>query len=43
MAAVVIKGSLASAEDGNITFKALKEFCKAANFATGTIEVLVIP
>ncbi len=43
MAAVVIKGSLASAKDGNIALKTLKQFLKSCNFTAGTVEVLVIP
>ena len=41
--AVVVESSWASTQDRNIAFKALQKFCKAANFATGTIEVFVVP
>ena len=43
VAAVVVKGSLASAQDGNIAFKTLKQLLKSCNFTAGTVEVFVIP
>jgi hypothetical protein len=43
MAAIDVESSLAPSQDGNIAFKTLEQFFKAANFATGTVEVLVIP
>ena len=43
VAAVVGKGSLASAEDGNIALKTLKQLLKSCNFTAGTVEVFVIP
>jgi len=43
MAAVVVEGSGASAKDGDVAFKALKQCFKAGNFTAGTVEVLVIP
>ena len=43
VAAVVVKGSLASAKDGNIAFKTLKQLLKSCNFTAGTVEVFVIP
>ncbi len=43
MAAVVIKSTGASAQDGNVALKALEQKLKACNFTAGTVEVLVIP
>ena len=43
MAAVVVKGAPASAEDGNIALKTLKQLLKSCNFTAGTVEVFVIP
>ena len=43
MPGIIIKGSFASAQNGNISFKALQEFGKTVNFARGTIEKLVSP
>ena len=40
---IIIKGSLASAQDGNISFKALQKFGKTVNFARSTIEKFVGP
>jgi hypothetical protein len=41
--AIVVKGAGASSKDRDVTFKALKQYFKSANFTTGTVEVLVIP
>ena len=43
MAAVIIKGSFASAGYGNIALKALQQPCKSANFAAGRVEVFIPP
>ncbi|WP_447950764.1 hypothetical protein [Chryseobacterium koreense] len=41
MPRVIIKGAFASAQDGNISFKALQEFGKTVNFARSTVEKFV--
>ncbi|WP_262908476.1 MULTISPECIES: hypothetical protein [Chryseobacterium] len=41
MPRVIIKGAFASAQDGNISFKALQEFGKTVNFARSTVEEFV--
>ena len=41
MTTVIIKGARAAAQDGNIAFKALQQFCKSINFTTGTIEIFI--
>ncbi|MCB4235507.1 hypothetical protein LDL59_11590 [Kaistella anthropi] len=38
---IIIKGSLAPAQDGNISFEALQKFGKTVNFARGTIKEFV--
>jgi hypothetical protein len=43
VAAVVVKGSPASSEDGNIALKTFKQLLKSCNFTAGTVEVFVIP
>jgi hypothetical protein len=43
MAAVIIKGAATAAQDRNITFKALQQFCKSVNFTAGTVEVFIPP
>jgi hypothetical protein len=43
MAAIVVEGAGAAAQDGDVALKAIKQCFKAINFATGTVEVLVIP
>ena len=43
MAAIVVECAGAPAQDGDVAFKAFKQCFKAINFATGTVEVLVIP
>ena len=43
MPGIIVEGTFASAQDGNISFKALQEFGKTINFARGTIEKLVSP
>ena len=35
MTGIIVEGTLASAQDGNISFKALQEFGKTVNFARG--------
>jgi hypothetical protein len=40
---IIIKGSFASAQDGNISFKALQKFGKTVNFARGTVQEFVGP
>jgi len=43
MAAIIIKGSLPAAKDGDVAFKTLQLRSKSGNFTAGTIEVLIIP
>ncbi|WP_246012331.1 hypothetical protein [Chryseobacterium salivictor] len=43
MTRIIIEGSLAPAQDGNISFKALQEFSKTVNFARSTIQKFVRP
>ena len=43
MTGIIVEGTLASAQDGNISFEALQKFGKTVNFARGTIEKLVSP
>ena len=43
MAAVVVKSSLAAAQNRNVALEALQQLCKTINFTTGTIEILIIP
>ena len=40
---IIVEGTFASAQDGNISFKALQEFGKTVNFARGTIQEFVGP
>ena len=40
---IIVEGTFASAQDGNISFKALQEFGKTVNFARGTIQEFVRP
>ncbi|WP_228453796.1 hypothetical protein [Chryseobacterium manosquense] len=40
---IIVEGTLASAQDGNISFEALQKFGKAVNFARGTIQEFVGP
>jgi hypothetical protein len=40
---IIVEGTLASAQDGNISFKALQEFGKTVNFARSTIQEFVGP
>lgn len=41
MPGIIIKGSGAPAQDGNISFEALQEFGKTVNFARGTVQKFV--
>ena len=43
MTAVIIKGSFAATEYGDVPFESLQQFGKSGNFTTGPIEVFVIP
>ena len=43
VAAIVVEGTGASAQDGDVAFKALEHCFKPVNFTAGTVEVLVIP
>ena len=38
---IIVEGTFASAQDGNISLKALQEFGKTVNFARGTIQDFV--
>ncbi|WP_332019172.1 hypothetical protein [Kaistella sp.] len=40
---IIVKGTPASAQDGDISFEALQKFGKAVNFARGTIQEFVCP
>ena len=40
---IIFEGTLASAQDGNISFEALQEFGKTVNFARGTVQEFVGP
>ena len=40
---IIVEGTFASAQDRNISFKALQEFGKTVNFARGTIQEFVGP
>ena len=40
---IIVEGTLASAQDGNISFEALQEFGKTVNFARGTVQEFVGP
>ena len=40
---IIVEGTFASAQDGNISFEALQEFGKTVNFARSTIEKFVRP
>ncbi|WP_242589743.1 hypothetical protein [Kaistella haifensis] len=40
---IIVEGTFASAQDGNISFEALQKFGKTINFARGTIEKFVGP
>ena len=40
---ITVEGTLASAQDGNISFEALQQFGKTVNFARSTIEKFVRP
>ncbi|WP_228453815.1 hypothetical protein [Chryseobacterium manosquense] len=40
---IIVEGTLASAQDGNISFEALQKFGKTVNFARGTIQEFVGP
>tara|TARA_A100001015_G_scaffold307309_1_gene402976 strand:+ start:299 stop:451 length:153 start_codon:yes stop_codon:yes gene_type:complete len=40
---IIVEGTLASAQDGNISFEALQKFGKTVNFARSTIEKFVGP
>ena len=41
MTTVIVKRARAAAQDGNIGFKSLQQFCKSINFTTGTIEIFI--
>lgn len=41
MTAIVIEGSGAAAENGDVTFKAIEESFESANFTAGAIEILI--
>ena len=43
MTGIIVEGTLASAQDGNISFEALQKFGKTVNFARGTIKDFVGP
>ena len=43
MTGIIIEGTLASAQDGDISFEALQKFGKTINFARGTIKEFVGP
>ena len=40
---IIVEGTPTSAQDGNISFKALQKFGKTVNFARGTIQEFVGP
>ena len=43
MTGIIIEGTLASAQDGDIYFEALQKFGKIVNFARGTVQEFVRP
>ena len=43
MAAIVVECAGATAQNGDVALKAIKQCFEAINFATGTVEILVIP
>ena len=40
---IIVEGTPTSAQDGNISFKALQKFGKTVNFARGTVQEFVGP
>jgi hypothetical protein len=40
---IIVEGTLASAQDGDISFEALQKFGKTFNFARGTIQEFAGP
>ena len=38
---IIVEGTIASAQDGDISFEALQKFGKTINFARGTIQEFV--
>jgi hypothetical protein len=43
MPGIIIKSSGTSAQDGNISFKALQQFRKTSNFVAGAVQKFVRP
>ncbi|WP_262891120.1 hypothetical protein [Chryseobacterium manosquense] len=43
MTGIIFEGTLASAQDGDMSFEALLKFGKTVNFARGTIQEFVCP
>jgi hypothetical protein len=43
MTGIIIESSGAPAKDGNIPLKALQQFGKTTNFATGAVQKFVYP
>lgn len=43
LSGLIVEGSLASVQDGNISFEALQDFGKTINFARSTIQKFVRP
>ena len=40
---IIVEGTFASAQDGDISFEALQKFGKTVNFARGTVQEFVGP
>ena len=43
MTGITVEGTLAFAQDGDISFEALQKFGKTVNFARGTVQEFVGP
>ncbi|WP_392437518.1 hypothetical protein ACF3N7_01840 [Cruoricaptor ignavus] len=43
MTGITVEGTPASAQDGDISFEALRKFGKTVNFARGTVQEFVCP